>query len=712
MTQAPRQFFLNGRSSRMRIPVLLFLLGFPLLALAQGNRPDLVNVKAWRGTITATAKAAEEKATVGVPVKMGYTGSFTAEVLLDEFEDEPAVWTGKVLNSTLSVNSTMEAAAGNAKVETSYSTSGPVDARDGPEAKLTFHRERGWSLYILRNSRRTEEVTVTTVDGKAFTQRQERTVHALKNVRNFPYPAEGFDLEGTAELTPSESAGDFPIIWKYTVHLFPADRQVLTLEIEDTPAYQEWRPSTTREAGAGASLELKATVVSSDGKTPNKKVESFTWELEKTSREPGVAINYPVNATDNRLDLELHTEGGFFVISPDAQRVERAVQQGFSDTVTVLPFDWGGWADLKVTAVLAGGDTLVGKLKGAAEDGLRLPKRAADSYIADSWKKRQSVTGPDDSDFDNKPVSPSHKGDGLTFYEEYRGFYEKGQYKSGEPGKKDLFVLDTTGKVEGGLRKFEKESEIVIHRLDKDELDEKNREINKNRSKGPHLVAQHGILVKFLDAAEGGGYMATDPQGAASPGGVKAILVPRTPVPGSPATDGTPFEDVGFAHELLHALGVRHHGDGDYEAYWKIEGDTVKEFHVEEDGTLSGPGVPITILRANGSVATAAFIAHRQGLGGEAAKGQKQLVGVEQGESSGDDTCMMRYDRNSAHLKQGQPNARVIIQHAVNPEPVGFHICTSRTGTGINAASPGPSRYGNAAPGRGNCAEKMKVSDL
>src|SRR5687767_12406550 len=85
-----------------------------------------------------------------------------------------------------------------------------------------------------------------------------------------------------------------------------------------------------------------------------------------------------------------------------------------------------------------------------------------------------------------------------------------------------------------------------------------------------------------------------------------------------------------------------------------------------------------------------------QGLGGEAAKGKKQLVGVEQGESSGDDTCMI-------------PNARVIIQNAVNPEPVGFRICTGRAGTGINAANPGPSRYGNAAPGRGNCLEKMKV---
>ncbi len=85
---------------------------------------------------------------------------------------------------------------------------------------------------------------------------------------------------------------------------------------------------------------------------------------------------------------------------------------------------------------------------------------------------------------------------------------------------------------------------------------------------------------------------------------------------------------------------------------------------------------------------------------------------MEQGQGAGDDTCMMRYDRNSAYLKRGQPNARIVNQPGVNDEPVGYRICTSPNGTGINASSPGPSRYGNAASGRGNCADKLKVSDL
>jgi hypothetical protein len=529
-------------------------------------------------------------------------------------------------------------------------------------------------------------------------------------VKGQPLLGETNELTGTTRIPVPKPAGwhgpwDIALCISWQLDLKPPPLELIIT----APGYADWRPSTTRDAAAGLPLEVKATVVATDGKRVINKVKNFIWDLEKTSREPGIAMNYPLNAKDDRLDMELTTQGGMFVISPDAQRVDRPVSSGLSDTVTVLPFDWGGWSDLKVTAIMENGPPLIGRLEGSSEQGLRLPKRAVDSKIADAWKKQQAVTEPDDADSDNIPAVPAHTGDGLTLYEEYRGFYEQGQHVEGNPEKKDLFVLDTTKLVAGGLNKFEQESKIIIHRLAPGEMDEQTHLINQNRAKGPHLVAQHGILIKFHNDA--GAYMAADPQGAASPGGLKAILVPHAAVTGPAAPDGTPYPDVSFAHELMHALGVRHHGDGDYDAYWKIEGNIVKEYRLEDDGSLSGSGKAIEIFRENGTVATAAFIAHRQSLGGESAKGLIQLVGVDQGEGSGDDTCMMRYDRNSAYLKRGQPNGRVSIQPGVNDEPVGYRICTSPDGTGVNAFTPGPSRFGNAAANRGNCAEKLKVSD-
>ena len=197
--------------------------------------------------------------------------------------------------------------------------------------------------------------------------------------------------------------------------------------------------------------------------------------------------------------------------------------------------------------------------------------------------------------------------------------------------------------------------------------------------------------------------MGCEPQGAASPGSVVAIWVPNL----APA-ERTAYMDASFAHELLHAIGVRHHGGGDYDVYWKVEGDAVLEFHSDggKPRTLTGSGVPITIVKADGTDITAKYVERNRATGGT-----DGLVGVERGESSGDDTCVMRYDRNSAYVPSGRPGVRVLIQTDVNPEPVGSAICRSGTGTGINAASPGPSRYGDAQTGRGNCWDKMKISD-
>ena len=58
---------------------LLCIWAFPATAPAQEQRPDLVGVKAWRGTITATAKEVDGNLKVGGPVaKVSYSGIASA----------------------------------------------------------------------------------------------------------------------------------------------------------------------------------------------------------------------------------------------------------------------------------------------------------------------------------------------------------------------------------------------------------------------------------------------------------------------------------------------------------------------------------------------------------------------------------------------------------------------------------------------------------
>src|SRR5262249_1723761 len=111
---------------------------------------------------------------------------------------------------------------------------------------------------------------------------------------------------------------------------------------------------------------------------------------------------------------------------------------------TITSIDFGSFGRLKATATLEDGRTIVGRYKDDAY--LRLPKRAPDSNIADAWKEQMGVTGkPDDADDDDQPAGDGHKGDGLTLYEEYRGFFAGGKHIRTRPDRKDLFIRDDIG---------------------------------------------------------------------------------------------------------------------------------------------------------------------------------------------------------------------------------------------------------------------------
>jgi hypothetical protein len=66
------------------------------------------------------------------------------------------------------------------------------------------------------------------------------------------------------------------------------------------------------------------------------------------------------------------------------------------------------------------------------------------NYISDAWEYDEGKDPKEDEDDD--PHSDNYKGDGLSIYDEYRGFYEAtdngSQYVRTSPKKKDLFIFD------------------------------------------------------------------------------------------------------------------------------------------------------------------------------------------------------------------------------------------------------------------------------
>lgn len=793
-----------------------------LLFVADSARADDDNdgpvrfheVEGWRGTLVATARA--NPATMAMHDellrKTGGKGAHwnfqfnvfvSVDFVLDEYESDPSVWTGKVTGSEYSAgyhyfvhmperHANDPDWKGYVETEWSYDANGALGFKDDARVELQFHRERGWSVRMpsgrlpteVRSSlfrhHPTKEEQNPDHDlmiGPDYSSRETLKVSAtgMGSTENHPYPKTVSVLLGQSD----KHEGSFPliygnmgvapdVIWDYTVYLEPTSMEELRLVIEEPTSYKTWRPATTLDAAAGPPLEVTAYVETAKGATPKVKVEQFIWELQDTSFEPGVALNFPVLAGDTEFDLKLDATGGYFTLSPNKQKVTRVVQQGFRDTVSVVPFDWGGWSNLQVTAVMADGRRVRGKLKGKTELGLRVPKRAPDSKIADVWKEKNK-SGADDLDDENDPIGDGRKGDGFTLYEEYRGFVVKGEHVDGDPKKKDFFVLNLIGAdAEMGIGLFEALSEFRVHRLEPNEMDVALREVNGHWARGAHEVDQHGVVLAAAGSAAALAGAPADVFGAMTysidgadkglvfqPASTRIIGILPDGHPESlfskpgnlSASDGSVTFFRAVAHELMHSVGVEEHGDGDGQAEFvfvspKHPKNTVgRPYYARKDAAEK----PVPLLNEQGhdmaaiiypryAVERAKWVNFNRdvliGKPGEygyprmaeddfqnvceyemsdtfALAGQ---VGAEHGQHAGNQDCIMRYHFANFYPFTGRTDAFYVIEPGT--EKIGLELCHSPAGTGVNATGHEPqSRHGDAWPGTGNCAAKICPND-
>ncbi len=445
--------------------------------------------------------------------------------------------------------------------------------------------------------------------------------------------------------------------------------------------------------------------------------------------------------------------------------MERAVREGYSDKVSVVPFDWGGWSTLQVTAIMADGRRVTGKLKGSKERGLRVPKRAPESRIADSWKARNKG-GADALDDDDTPTGDGNKGDGFTLYEEYRGFVIDGQHVEGDPKTKDFFVLNLIdGDGDAGIALFASLSGLRVHTSTLNtEISPAHRVMNANRAEGAHVVDQHAVLINTYDTPEelgGTGAFtvstAGDKDGKVGfrPVSVTGIgILPR----GHKDSDfSKPFNlsaqdamgafDRAIAHELMHTVGVREHGRGDSRMafdfiapknrdnaigrpYFASSGSPRQPLELRDEAKRDLAAAVYEKYAAARPSYLAFYRALYVGTPGEAGYPKMSeadyeqlcesflqagfelsgLVGVEGGPHSGHQDCIMRY--TFANFYRMKNPAQGYYQIAPGAERMGFSLCQAPKGTGVNGDEHYPqSRHGNAAAGAGNCAAQICPND-
>lgn len=206
------------------------------------------------------------------------------------------------------------------------------------------------------------------------------------------------------------------------------------------------------------------------------------------------------------------------------------------------------------------------------EHQVKVPKDDNDNQIADAWFFEKKKLKADEDD-DRFPKGNGVRGDGISAYEEYRGFHVRNEHKRMSLVRKELFV-DNRDKLP--LGKFRDASELRVHDVDKKELKDRVANFNSGHA---NVVEQHGVILKIgipsgvgedeiTSAAERSfGDTLTNEMGP--PKNVVQVLIH----PGAVSSDV--LDEAGtVAHELGHSVSIRHHGEGGGSKEYKLNGST------------------------------------------------------------------------------------------------------------------------------------------
>jgi hypothetical protein len=458
--------------------------------------------------------------------------------------------------------------------------------------------------------------------------------------------------------------------------------------VQKTPELMNWRPTAGAKGARGNSVNLIAKLQQKGGAPSTVKAAEFIWELTKSSKEPGYAMNAEIDSPNSNVDLKIESgPDGLIILDSNAQKAQSKAGEQTQSTATIASYDWGAFGTIKVTAMLPDGSPLVGYLEGdAAQTDIRLPLRSADSNIADIWKQQHGVSGfADSADFEADPVGDSNApGDGLTLYEEYRGFIMNGIHIEGNPKKKDYFIVNTAGGMyQSGISLFQSLSGLEVHSKFRKTEVPLNRVINKNHNEGAHKGDQHAVVISTI-AANAGYCEATG--GPGPPRMISQVVAPK--IMPNTSYGYIAYLNPSLTHELFHACNVYHHGEGRHSLTLQ---------RLPDDTVLAG-GAPANVITEEG-VSAAPLLPVNVPF--------QITIGIDGDTHSGDDNCVMRYDDSSGYFSA--TDARTV--YFVGREDSGDGICAARAGTGINGPRTPQPRYGDGAPGRGNCQGQIMVND-
>lgn len=489
------------------------------------------------------------------------------------------------------------------------------------------------------------------LDGRPFALPAQG--NTIRGQRTLPLRLQLFDQVFSPNLTKA---------WTLT-----ADPKPMKLEVE-IPGHREWMPEAGGPTGAaGNTINLRARVLNEDGSPSQITPEKVEFKLINTSREPGAAINAPLESP--RLDPDLQfspAQNPKGVMADQGQAITfDSAAAGPVTTAVLTSYDFGGFTTVEVRAILPGGQELTGQLK-TGEPDILIPHRQPGSRIATAF----AATGGDLDD-DESVDGNAYRGDGLSRYEEYRGLFAKGAHRRLDPKTKEIAVNNRTGTYQEAQAIFKTASGVDVVEVNDPEL--KDRQLNFNSEEG-QVVKQFGLVMQFVDTPIAPGVIGHTvfrnghDEANRWPANVLRIDVTRNAV-----DDPVGMVVDTIAHELAHACGAEHHGP---------------EFPGESPHVLT----PLDrLLNADGSP-----YANRP-------TELKSTINIPGGLSSGDPQCLMAYPKGSWVARRNSEGGWNFTR-ALEPQVRRVRLCRSTAATGYNTL---PHNCGDASSG--NCFGMIRL---
>ena len=461
--------------------------------------------------------------------------------------------------------------------------------------------------------------------------------------------------------------------------------------------YDTWLPEPgENELTKGSTIKINLKLQGVNGQPLKVKAEKFELRLSKTSQEPGITLNMPLEPKVDLPDLRFAVQSNCTMLDK-FQGIDITCKACTNTSATLDCYDGGAYTTLTAYAVLEGGERIQGMLLlpgGITE--VPIPKRDPKSNIASAWLVKHG--NPADKDDEEQLPGNQNKGDGLTAYEEYRGVISEDTFMRLDPQKLELGVrYKKTDKpvFSNGIRWFEKATPITAIRFFDNEIKE-TRELNNN-NKTSHLYLQ------FVEKLENG--PVTDAVGE---------NVPVTKIQKIPKESEQVVIDVNQIRiEYQKQLTALNIANAKYKTNYRIPytvddniANTVAHelahgINVNHHGELSNETSPVTII--------AGTYSHAYDDKGNEITDPKFTVagniGLAHNDESGDLTCIMAYTSYYQWVKLLN-NFGSYDYYAIKLLPPGKTLCSSKNDNNPNSLNYNGKYFGDAT--FGNCIEQIR----